>query len=261
MDVATLVGATSGTALVLVAIFMGGGLGMFINVPSIMITVRGCVAATLINFPLQKVMGVLGVVKKAFMHKVVEPQEEIVRMVEYAKIARREGLLALEDKLQDLNDPFLSKGIQLVIDGTTPEALREILRIEVDFLADRHGLGKSILESMGASAPAFGMIGTLIGLVQMLRHMSDPSSIGVGMSTALLTTFYGAFMANLVFLPLAGKVGARSNEEVLVKELMIEGIISIQSGDNPRLVEEKLKSFVAPSVRALVDTGGGDEGE
>ena len=121
-------------------------------------------------------------------------------------------------------------------------------------------MGKSILEAMGASAPAFGMIGTLIGLVQMLQNMSDPSSIGVGMSTALLTTFYGAFMANLVFLPLAGKVGARSNEEVLVKELMIEGIISIQSGDNPRLVEEKLKSFVSPAIRAMVDSGGG-EGE
>ena len=260
MDVATLVGATSGTALVLIAIYMGGGLGMFINVPSLMITVGGCVAATLINFPLQKVMGVFSVAKKAFMHKSVEPQDEIARMVEYAKVARREGLLALEDKLQELNDPFLVKGIQLVMDGTTPEALREILRIEVDFLEDRHGMGKSILEAMGASAPAFGMIGTLIGLVQMLQNMSDPSSIGVGMSTALLTTFYGAFMANLVFLPLAGKVGARSNEEVLVKELMIEGIISIQSGDNPRLVEEKLKSFVSPAIRAMVDSGGG-EGE
>jgi len=255
MDVATLIGAFSGVTLVLVAIVMGGGLGMFFNVPSLMITVGGTVAATLINFPLPKVLGVFGVVKKGFLVKSVDAHMEIERMVDYAKVARREGLLALEDKLQTLDDPFLAKGIQLVIDGTTPEALRDILQIEVANLSDRHAAGRAILESMGTSAPAFGMIGTLIGLVQMLQSMTDPSSIGTGMATALLTTFYGAFMANLVFLPLAGKVGARSSEEVLVKDLMIEGIVAIQSGDNPRLVEEKLKSFVPPSVRELLNSG------
>ena len=257
MDVATLVGAVTGTSLVLTAIVMGGGLGMFINVPSLMITVGGTIAATLINFPLGNVLGVISVAKKAFMNQPLDAQAEIKRMVDFAKVARREGLLALEESVEQLDDEFLIKGIQLVIDGTSPEVLRAIMRTEVDFLQDRHGQGKQILESMGGAAPAFGMIGTLIGLVQMLQNMSDPSSIGTGMATALLTTFYGAFMANLVFLPLAGKLGARSQEEVVVKELMIEGIIAIQSGDNPRLVEEKLKSFVAPSVRALV----GDENE
>ena len=253
MDFATLVGAVSGTVLVLVAIFMGGGLGMFFNVPSLMITVGGTIAATLINFPLAKVMGVFAVAKKAVLCKVLSPQEEIARMVDYATVARREGLLALEDKLADVEDPFLHKGIQLVIDGTAPETLRSILQTELDFLQNRHALGKSILDAMGAAAPAFGMIGTLIGLVQMLRNLDDPSQIGVGMSTALLTTFYGALMANLFFLPLAGKVDARSKEEVLMKEVMIEGIISIQSGDNPRLVAEKLKSFVAPNIRDRLD--------
>ncbi|MHA1572712.1 MAG: motility protein A [Alphaproteobacteria bacterium] len=249
MDVATLVGVISGTVLVLTAIFLGGGVGMFLNVPSVMITVGGTVAATLINFPLNKVIGVFAVAKNAFTFKVFEAHVDILRMVEYARIARREGLLALEDKLEELDEPFLIKGIQLVIDGTSPEALRDILRTEIDFMQERHGMGKMILESMGASAPAFGLIGTLIGLVQMLRTLDDPSKIGQGMSVALLTTFYGAFMANLLFLPLAGKLDLRSREEVLIKELMIEGIIAIQSGDNPRLVKEKLKSYVSPDIR------------
>ncbi|NQT18616.1 MAG: motility protein A [Planctomycetes bacterium] len=249
MDIATLIGLVVGCGLVLSAIMMGAGLTAFFHVPSLMITVGGTFAAALVSFPLSKVLGLVSVVKKTMLHKSGSMEEEIRRITGFAQIARRDGLLALEDRLEGLNEPLLHKGIQLVIDGTAPEVLRSILMIEVNSMYDRHAEGKSILEQMGASAPAFGMIGTLIGLVAMLKNLTDPSSIGAGMAVALLTTFYGALMANLVFLPLAGKLDNRHKEEAMMKELLIEGIVSIQSGDNPRTIEEKLKAFVPPSLR------------
>ena len=248
MDIATLVGIISGFGLVFVAIFMGGGVGMFINVPSIMITVGGTIAATIINFSLPNVLSVFRIVRKCFLNKTLSPLDAIRRITEFARIARRNGILALEERLDDDADPFLRRGLQLVIDGTSPEAVRDILTSQLDARRERHRRGKMILESMGAAAPAFGMIGTLIGLVQMLRNLSDPSQIGTGMATALITTFYGAVMANLVFLPLAGKLDAASADECLMTELLIEGIVCIQNGDNPRAVEDRLKSFLAPNL-------------
>ena len=249
MDFATLIGIISGTLLVVSSIASGGAGSSFIHIPSMMVTLGGTIAATLINFPLGKVVGVFSVVKKTFLCKVPSPTEEIERLVHLSKVARSEGLLALENFLDDIEDPFLKKGIQLVADGTEPEVLRDVLETELEQLQMRHSTGKNIMESMGAAAPAFGMIGTLIGLVTMLRDLSDPSSIGKGMATALLTTFYGSLVANLVFIPLAGKLGARSKQEVATKQLIIEGVASLQAGVNPRLVEEKLKSFVAPKIR------------
>ncbi len=248
MDIATLVGVVSGSACVLIAIFLGGGIGIFINVPSLMITVGGTIAATLISFPLANVLKVFAIAKTCFFQKPVSPVAEIRRITDYARIARRDGILALEERLGDDADPVLRRGLQLVIDGTPAEMVRDILYSQLDARRERHRRGKQILESMGASAPAFGMIGTLIGLVQMLRNLSDPSQIGVGMATALITTFYGAVMANLIFLPLAGKLEARSRDEDLVTELLIEGVTAIQNGDNPRMIEERLKSFLAPGL-------------
>jgi chemotaxis protein MotA len=253
MDIATLIGIVAGMGLIIWAILSGAGLAAFLHVPSMMITIGGTLASGLINFPLAKVLGVFAVVKKTLLVKAALPDTEIARITEFAQVARREGLLALEDRLAELRDPLLLKGIQLVIDGTPPEVLRDILSIEVDALQQRHAEGKNILDQMGAAAPAFGMIGTLIGLVAMLQNLSDPSLIGAGMATALLTTFYGAFAANLFFIPLAGKLESRSKEEVLMKQIMIEGIISIQSGDNPRTIQEKLKSFVSPAVRLRME--------
>ncbi len=253
MDIGTLVGVISGFGLVFVAIFMGGGVGMFINVPSIMITVGGTIAATLINFPLPNVLGVFRIVRKCFLNKMLSPVEAIRQITGFARVARRDGILALEEQLGENADPFLERGLQLVIDGTSAEDVREILTSQLDARRERHRRGKSIMESMGASAPAFGMIGTLIGLVQMLRNLSDPSQIGSGMATALITTFYGAVMANLVFLPLAGKLDAASADECLMTELLIEGIICIQNGDNPRTVEDRLKSYLAPNMVHKLD--------
>lgn len=252
MDVTTLIGIASGLGLVLVAILQGGGVSLFINMPSLMITVGGTIGATLINFPLPKVIKVMGVVKKAFFHKEPSSGNTIATLVEFARIARREGALALEERIEQTDDVFFRKGIQLVVDGTPPESIREILTIDLDSLQERHQVGQSIFTAMGNYSPAFGMIGTLIGLIQMLRSLEDPSKIGAGMATALVTTFYGVLMANLVFLPIAGKLRVRSTEEVLNKRLIMEGIIAIQSGDNPRVVEDKLKSFIPPESRKKI---------
>jgi len=254
MDITTLIGIATGLGLVFVAILQGGGVSLFINIPSLMITVGGTIGATLINFPLPKVIKVMGVVKKAFFHKEPSPEDTIATLVEFARIARREGVLALEERIEKTDDVFFRKGVQLIVDGTPPETIREILTIDINSLRERHEVGQSIFTAMGNYSPAFGMIGTLIGLIQMLRSLDDPSKIGQGMATALITTFYGVLMANLVFLPIAGKLRVRSEEEILNRQLIMEGIVAIQSGDNPRVVEDKLKSFLAPGVREKVQT-------
>jgi chemotaxis protein MotA len=253
MDFATLGGVVLGLVLIFGSILVASSLSIFFHIPSIMITFGGTIAATLINYPLTKVLSVFRVAKNVVLFKLPPVDQEIDRMVDYANVARREGLLSLEEKLEELNDPFLHKGIRLIIDGFPQDTVRNILRIELDFMEERHGMGKKILESMGSFAPAFGMIGTLIGLVAMLQTLDDPSQIGGGMATALLTTFYGALLANLIFIPLAGKLDARNREETLMREVMIEGLLSIQAGDRPNLVSEKLKSFVSPDIRRLME--------
>ena len=253
MDIATVVGIIAGFGLILISIILGGTLDTFINVPAIVIVVGGTISATLINYPLTDVVGLMGPVRQAFFTQDIDPRGLIQKLTEFAKIARREGILALETHANETDDEFLGKSIQLAIDGTAPELIRDILTTEVAFMEDRHSRGQAILTAMGASAPAFGMIGTLIGLVQMLAGMEDPSSIGLGMAVALLTTLYGAVLANVVFLPTAGKLKVRTAAELLVKEITIEGILSIQSGDNPRVVEQKLKAFIAPELRETVE--------
>jgi chemotaxis protein MotA len=212
----------------------------------------GTIAVTLVNFPLGVVKGIVKVILRTFFFKLASPSHEIERIVEYANLARKEGLLALESKLQEVHDPFFAKGVQLVIDGFPAETVRDIMELEAEWQRQRHITGKKMLDALGSFAPAFGMIGTLVGLVQMLQNLSDPSKIGGGMATALLTTLYGAMAANMLFIPLAGKLEMRANEEALLRELMIEGIVSVQSGDGPQLIKERLKSFVAPAAREAV---------
>jgi len=209
----------------------------------------GTIGATLIHYPLAEVLRVLSVVKKAILHKEESPAEIIRTLVKFAEKARREGILSLEQAAESLDDEFLKSGINLAVDGTEPEYIHDIMTTEIDNIAERHKNGAAIMEAMGTYAPAFGMIGTLIGLIIMLRNMQDPSTIGGGMATALITTFYGAVLANLVFMPIAGKLRLRSAHELLLKELCIQGIMAIQSGDNPRIVESKLKAFLSPSKR------------
>jgi chemotaxis protein MotA len=204
----------------------------------------------MIHFPLNRLISMFSVVKKTFLYKLPSPTDEIARMVKLARIARSEGMLALENSLEEVKDPFVQKAIQLVVDGTDATVLNEMLTGEVEQLRQRHLVGKSVLDHMGAMFPAFGMIATLIGLVGMMSNMKDASAIGEGMATALVATFYGSLLANLVCIPLAGKLELRSKQETLSKQLVIEGISAIQSGLNPRLVEEKLKTFLEPKQRA-----------
>jgi chemotaxis protein MotA len=173
-------------------------------------------------------------------------------MVNYAAINRRDGALALEQELGKLDDHFFSKGLQMLIDGQDSDSIRNIMTLEIEKLTERHSTGKKILEFMGAAAPAFGMIGTLIGLVQMLQNLSSPEQIGVGMATALLTTFYGAFAANLIFIPLAGKLGIYSQAETNAMEMIIEGICAIADGENPTAIREKMHTFISKGKRQEV---------
>jgi len=249
MDIATILGIFSGIGLIVITIVYQGSPEIFFDLGSVFIVFGGTLASTLINYPLRDILSVMGVVKNAFTHNDFDSAGIIKNMVHYAELARREGILALEKKLKDVDDSFLKQGLLLAVDGTEPELIRSILGTEISYLQERHELGQSLFKSMGYYAPAFGMIGTLIGLILMLTKMSDPSMIGPGMALAIITTFYGAVLANLVFLPIAGKLKTRSKQEVLIKELVLEGVLSIQSGDNPRIVKQKLITFIPPKYR------------
>lgn len=250
LDFGTIVGLVFGWAVVILAVMMEPrSSGLFIHIPSMLITFGGTIAATIANFPVKDLARLPKIMSVALREDAYNPKEVIASLVHLAEKARREGLLALEDDLQNENDEFLKKGIQLVVDGTDPDLVRSILEIEISYLEERHQLGQSIFKYMASVAPAFGMIGTLIGLIQMLTTLENPDAIASAMGVALITTLYGSLLANIVCTPLAGKLGIRSRNEVLLKELMVEGILSLQAGENPRIVEEKLKSFLSPQNR------------
>ncbi|NCC52664.1 MAG: motility protein A [Spartobacteria bacterium] len=248
MDLGTTIGIILAWLLIIIAIAAGGGAG-FLNVPSLMITVGGSLAATLTQFPLPKIMKTMAVVKKAFAGG-NENKVEIVKTIsDLAVRARRDGILALEDDIDKMDDEFMRKGFQMAVDGNSTDIIRNILEEDMNSMMDRHMTGQGIFKALAMYAPAFGMIGTLIGLVQMLRALDDPSAIGVGMSTALITTLYGSMVANLIALPIAGKLEQRSREETSSKAMVLEGIIAIQEGNSPRVVREKLFSYLSPQAR------------
>ena len=250
MDIATIIGIIGAFSLVILAMISGGGgLTWFIDGPSLMIVLGGTTGAILINYRLSDMLGVIKVAKNAFFRKEFKVDEMIMIMVGMSKMARREGLLALQDMTKQIRDPFFVKAVNMIIDGTEPEDMSNILETELSFIAERHRLGADIFTSMGNFAPAMGMLGTLIGLVQMLMKMNEPRTIGPSMAIALITTFYGVILSNLIFHPIAGKLRTKSSEELLVKQLIIRGVLSIQAGDNPRMVEQKMHSFVAPRQR------------
>lgn len=248
MDLATIVGLVGGFVVLIAAIILGGSPAGFIQMASILITVGGAVMATIVSFPLEKFKDLTGIIRTVFRGKRIDPDETIETLIYFAEKARREGFLALEDDLEELDDRYLKKGLQLVVDGTDPEIVREVLEIDIRNIDSRHKNGKKIFESLAEYAPPFGMIGTLIGLIQMLRIMEDPSKIGVAMATALLTTLYGVVIAYGVAGPIANKLDYKNGEEILSRELMLEGILSILSGDNPRIVKEKLLSYLSPRI-------------
>jgi len=250
MDISTIIGLISGTALLLWAILGKSDIGAFIDGGSVAIVVGGSVSAALISFPLKNMLGVTKVLKNCFLTKSRDAKDLIMEMVKYAEVARRDGILALENVTADIDDPFLVSGIQMAVDGTDPELIESIMLSDLESVEARHAEGKAIFDNIGKFAPAFGMIGTLIGLVIMLQNMSDPSKIGPAMAVALITTFYGAVMANLFAMPIAEKLALRSREEMLLKMVVIRGVMAIQSGDNPRIVEQKLKTFLPDRIRS-----------
>lgn len=254
VDFATIIGIICGFGLMIIAMMSGGGLAWFVDGPSVMIVLGGTFGAVLINYPISELLGVIKVAKNAFRGKKQQADLVINQLVEMSKISRRDGLISLQRLIKENRerDPFLIKAINLVVDGVDPLHVSEILQTEIDFLGERHRLGAEIFTTMGNFAPAMGLVGTLIGLVQMLKQMNNPGSIGPAMAVALITTFYGVILANLVFLPIAGKLKTKSSQELLLKQLIINGILSIQSGDNPRVLEQKLHSYIAPRERRSI---------
>lgn len=249
MDLATIMGIIVGIAFVIFGILVDGEISSYFNLASILIVLGGTFAGTFVAYPMQQVLDAMRIVSKAFSNKQIEAGEIINRIIGLANIARKEGLLALEEASEEIDDQFLKKGIMLIVDGTDPELVRNLLETELSFIEERHKGGQGLFEMMGTLAPAFGMIGTLIGLINMLKKLDDPSSIGPSMAVALVTTFYGSLLANLIFLPIANKLKLRSREEIMRKEIMVEGLLSIQAGENPRIIEEKLKAFLPPKIR------------
>lgn len=249
MDIATILGLLLGMALVLMAILLGGDIGSYLNLPSMLIVIGGAFAATMLAYPLGRFLSMHKVLMRAIFTRPQNPVDLINQMVELAETARRDGILALEGTIENIDDEFLVNGIRMAVDGTDPEVIQLIMETELENLVERHDSSRGMLEAIGKYAPAFGMIGTLIGLVAMLNNMDDPSKIGAGMATALLTTLYGSMLANMVFLPMADKLAIRSSEEVLAKTIITQGVMAVQSGDNPRSVQAKLYTFVPPSMR------------
>ncbi len=251
-SIATLIGIVVSFALMIWAILMGGPLSIFIDVPSIAIVFGGTAGVALINFPLADVTGTVGVIKKTVLIKEADTNAIIAKLLEFSNKARKGGILSLQDQIDSLDDAFMIKALQMAVDGQEPADLKAMLMTEIDNIGARHSSGAQILDTMGAIAPAMGMVGTLIGLVQMLQNMSDPAAIGPAMAVALLTTFYGAVLANILFIPMAGKLKTRSRTELLQKTVIAEGMESILSGENPRIMEQRLHTYLAPKNRESV---------
>jgi len=247
MDIATIIGIFSGMALIVGAILTGGSFETFVSIPSLMIVFGGSLAATLITFPLGEVFQAFQAAKQVFAQKRVDPNDVVKLIIEVANLSRRQGLVALSKVRTD--NPIFKKALNLIADGAPEELIRQTLRIEIEAMRGRHGVAQDVFKKMGAYAPAFGMLGTLIGLVQMLGTLDDPSTIGPAMAVALITTFYGSFLASLFFLPVAGKLRSRTMTEMINLEIMFEGALSILENNNPMLIYEQLSSFIPPKQR------------
>ncbi|MGD8290802.1 MAG: MotA/TolQ/ExbB proton channel family protein [Desulfobacterales bacterium] len=250
MDIATIIGLAGGTILVLVSILIGGTFSIFINVPGILIVVGGTIATSFIKFSMTDVINSISVAMKAFTAK-IDPAEEIMeKMVTVAKVAKERGLMALESEKPD--DEFAAKAFQFLADGFDEQQIKELLQKDINLTIQRHATGRNVFKGMGGSAPAFGMIGTLIGLVQMLANMANPQDIGPAMAIALLTTLYGALIANLVCLPLADKLALRSQQEQISKNLILDAVLGIARGLSGMVFQETLKIHLSPKDRLKV---------
>ena len=251
MDLTSLIGLSLGLAIMGYAVLSGGGsLQAFLDVPSLVCVGGGMLAVVFLSFPFRILAQAPQVLRKACFGTDIDLAMVVSEIVALADVARRDGLLALEPRIASLADPFLARAVQLAVDGSHPEVVEEILRLDVDLLQSRHREGKNLFDQLGRYAPAFGMIGTLIGLILMLGNMTDPSRIGGGMAVALVTTLYGALAANLAFLPLGEKLAVMHRHELLAREIVVRGVIAIQNGESPRAIAHRLASFLPPEARS-----------
>lgn len=249
MDIATLAGIIFGVACTIIPIVTGGVPGAFIDAASIYIVLGGGLASVFISYRLTEVTSILKVVVKAFTSRGNNQIQTIHTINDLASKARKEGLIALESYVEDVNDPFVKQFMQMVIDGMDPDMVKNCMLLELQNMEDRHARGQGLFKTMASLFPAWGMIGTLIGLIALLRSLDDAAKIGPAMSLALVTTFYGSILANFICLPIANKLKIKSQEEIKEREMMIEGILSVQAGENPMIIEQKLKMFLSPEEK------------
>lgn len=247
MDIATLIGLVGALGVIVTSIFLGGSVGTFVNIPSIVVVVGGTFMVTLMQISLAQFLGSFKVTLRAFMHKSIAPEDLIEEAITLADVARKEGILALEG--HDIKDPFLENGVKLCIDGHSIDVVQKMLSKDINLELQRQNTGITMFKSIAEASPAMGMIGTLIGLVQMLANMDDPKSIGPAMAVALLTTLYGAIIANAIALPIAAKLKAISSDERLNKLLVLESVSGIQEGINPRVLQQLLTAYLPESKR------------
>jgi chemotaxis protein MotA len=249
MDISSLTGLLGVFIIVIVAIITKGSAGAFLDIASILIVLGGTTAAVLTSYPMDKLKNSINVMKKAFKDDSYNVKKTIIQLSQLSYIARKDGLLAMEKMIDDIDDEFMKKGILLIVDGSEPKMIERILNLDLENMVDRHREGEGVLKTFGQYSPAFGMIGTLIGLILMLKNLDDVASLGPSMGVALITTFYGTLLANGVFLPLAGKLRYKSDQEVRYRNMVIEGILSVQAGETPLMIEEKLKTFMEQGKR------------
>jgi chemotaxis protein MotA len=249
MDISSIIGVVSGIGFILGTILLGGPIGMFINIPSILVVVGGTIAATMIGFPLGDVIGITKTAIKVFMFKIEKAEDIIANLTEISNKARKGGLLSIEGDIQSTSDPYLAQALQMTVGGVKTEDIGQIMEKKMELTKKGLETGSNIFAAMAAYAPAFGMIGTLIGLVQMLANLDDPSTIGPKMAVAMITTFYGAIMANLFFIPMSDKLKGRTDEEITNMNIVYEGILSIREGEHPKLMEDKLKVYLGDGAK------------
>ncbi|PWM37767.1 MAG: motility protein A [Clostridiales bacterium] len=256
MQITVIGGLIFGFVCIIISILLNGDIGGFIDPASIFIVVGGVIASTLVAYPISDVKRIPKLMKMAMSKTDIDVYKDIDKIVELSETARKEGLLALENSTEGMDDPFLKNGVMLILDGSDPELVKNVMETELSFMADRHSNGVAILNFMSSASPAFGMIGTLIGLINMLATLSEMDTLGASMAVALVTTFYGCVLANLIFTPLARQLSLKSEQEQLRKSIIIEGILSIQDGENPRVIRDKLMAFVSRSSAATQKKAG-----
>jgi chemotaxis protein MotA len=263
MDISTIIGlvlafGAMGGALAIMSGHGGGHVNLagFIDPPAILMVLGGALCVALVGFPMKRVIAMALALKKLFFFRPENAAELIDEIVKLAEVARRDGLLALESKAKEIRNPFIALGIQMAVDGIKPETVEDVMRTEIRAMQARHAEGKKVMETIGRCGPAFGLVATLLGLILMLGNLSNAAAIGPSMAMALIGTLYGVATANFFAIPMAEKLGCLSHEETLIKEIVVRGVMAIQSGDSPRIVQQKLSTFLPPKLRAGSDEEG-----